>query len=102
MLMSNHAAHTKDHWRNWEASLPAVPVKETHSQSERSEVVALQEEASSMRKTIPPTQAALKEAIMRAHYQTMVWNNAKLQIQSLRHLRNMDGQWKKVIFHVRN
>lgn len=24
---------------------------------------------------LPPTQAALKEAIMRAHYQTMVWNN---------------------------
>lgn len=27
---------------------------------------------------LPPTQAALKEAILRAHYQTMIWNNDKI------------------------
>lgn len=27
---------------------------------------------------LPPTQAALKEAILRAHYQTMIWNSDKI------------------------
>ena len=43
---------------------------------------------------LPPTKAALPQAILRAHYQLMVWNSDCVPNPVLRHHEGMVGQWK--------
>ena len=50
---------------------------------------------------LPPTQAALKEAILHAHYQGMVWNSDKVPNPELPSPQPfMDGQWIKVCLYT--
>ena len=45
---------------------------------------------------LPPTQASLKESILRAHYQWMVWHTDIVPNPQLLHQRIMDRNKKKV------
>ena len=49
---------------------------------------------------LPPTQAALKEAILRAHYQTMVWNNDKVPNPELSSPETYGWTMDKGMFHI--
>ena len=50
---------------------------------------------------LPPTQAALKEAILRAHYQTMVWNNGKVLNPELPSTETYGLTMDKGMFYIR-
>ena len=50
---------------------------------------------------LPPTQAALKEAILRAHYQTMVWNNDTVPNRELPSPETYGWTMDKGMFYIR-
>ena len=50
------------------------PVTKIYSVCQRVETAALPKKTQAQSKRLPPTQAALQQSIMRAHFQALVWN----------------------------
>ena len=75
---------------------------DAHFQGERYEMVAVPEKQAQSER-LPPTQAALKEAILRAHYmyQRIVWSNGEVPNPELPSQQTYGWMMDKGIFCIR-